>query len=110
MRTLSFLLFVVLLIGLALTNPTPEAFGQFAQETIRDEIARQVPGIGGLGEYGARLIAPYVVEQAERTNYGLASVYDLDLTGPTVRGAEYRFLGIAGQFIPLEPPAPKSKG
>ena len=107
MRTLSFVLFVAILAGLVLTNPKPDAFGLFAQNTIRDEIARRVPGIGGLGEYGARLVAPFVAERAERTNYGLASIYDLDLTGPNVLGGEYRFLGIAGQFIPLAPPAPE---
>ena len=104
MRTLSLILFVALLVGLAVTNPGLDDFGRFAQETISDEIARQVPGIGGLGEYGARLVAPYVAKQATRTDYGLASVYDLDLTGPNVRGAEYRFLGIAGQFVPLDRP------
>ena len=103
MRSLTFVLFIVILVGLALTNPGPDAFGLFAQKTISDEIARQVPGIGGLGEYAARLIAPYVTDQAVRTNYGLGSIYELDLTGPNVRGAEYRFLGIAGQFIPLKP-------
>jgi hypothetical protein len=48
-------------------------------------------------------VAPYVARETERTDYLLASVYDLDLTGPQREGGEYRFLGIAGQFIELSP-------
>ena len=102
MRTFSFLLFIALLVGLALTNPDREDLGRFAEETIRSEIAQYVPNIGGLGEYGARLVAPYVAREAEHTDYVFFSFYDLDLTGPSSPGGEYRFLGIAGQFIGLE--------
>lgn len=90
---------------LVLTNPGPERFEAFVQQEVARYVAAQhLPGGGLLGQLGGQLAGRLVRERTERRNYLLVSVYTLDLDGPQRQGQEWRFLGIAGQFVELERP------
>lgn len=115
--------FRVLLVGLIVVagilyvlNPGPDKF----QEFLREEVARQAEvraqeagqAVGGqIGGDVAGFIAQRLGRRAgdmaseafERENYYVASVYTADLNGRSPGGA-WKFLGIAGWFVPLERP------
>lgn len=106
------LIIPALLIGyLVFTNPTEADFRQFAEQKIearvREEIQKRQPNGGGLmdriqdlaGDFLSRLAS----QSVERTNYGIFSTYLLDLP-ETVSQKDWKFIGIAGQFFPLERP------
>jgi hypothetical protein len=97
-------------------NPGPEKFREFLQEELAaqaEERARRVgEGVGGdAGGDVAGFIAGRLGRQAgdlasdafQREDYHLASIYTADLNGRRPGGA-WKFLGIAGWFVPLEQP------
>ncbi|MEM1116002.1 MAG: hypothetical protein AAF845_10370 [Bacteroidota bacterium] len=112
------LFFGLLAVGILLyvLNPGPETFKEFLQEEIaaRAEAEAREAGeaIGGsigrdVGGFLAGRLGREVGDIASdvfvREDYYLASVYTADLNdrGP---GGAWRFLGIAGWFVPLEQP------
>ena len=103
MRFFRNLILLTLLVGGALyfTNPGPEAFSTFLAEHVQTELADEVPGeteIGKAFRKGLGQIAGAAGGQlAQREDFQVASIYTLDIAGDT-----HRFLGVAGQFIPIE--------
>jgi hypothetical protein len=105
------LVLVLILLGtLALFNPSPEDFRAFAQQRVQDTISDHARAAGGglFGDIGAAvggtLAGALANRTAQRDNYFVASVYTIDLDGANRDAEEWKFLGIAGQFIPLKKP------
>lgn len=106
MRLLLLLLTVVAVL-LALTNPGPERYEAFVEDTAARVIAAEVggvPGGGVIGQVGGALAARLATRYSERANYLLFSVYTIDLAGVGLPGEEWRFLGIGNQFLELHRP------
>ena len=107
MRT-PILLAVIALVVLFLFNPEMEAFQIFAEEQSA-RILQQQTGDSDLGRMlsgvGASLVGSNIHRFTERQNYGVFSIYTIDLDGDDEQEEEWRFLGIAGQFLELERPA-----
>ena len=112
-----FLIGLVILAGvLYLLNPGPDKFKVFLQEEIAEQAearareAGEAAG-GSIGGDVAGFLAGRLGRRAgdvasdvfSREDYYLASVYTADLNGRRPGGA-WKFLGIAGWFIPLEQP------
>ena len=111
------LLGLVLVLGiLYVLNPGPETFKEFLQVELAAQAearAREAgESVGGeLGGAAAGFLADRLGRTAgsiasdafEREDYKVASVYTADLNGRQPGGA-WRFLGIAGWFVPLERP------
>ncbi len=105
MRT--FLVILILAaVALALTNPGMDRFKDFAEDRSED-ILLQETGDNALGRFlanlGGSLAGSYVDRITERRNYLLFSTYTVDLDRER-QGDEWRFLGIAGQFLELQRP------
>ena len=101
---------IVVLGTLALFNPSQDDFERYAQQRAQSIVSDQVrESTGFIGEMGASLMGTLVRKVAEgateRRNYGIASVYEIDLNGSRSGGGEWRYLGIGGQFFELERPA-----
>ncbi len=105
MRTLLLLLLVAVL--LAVFNPGREDFQAFVRDQAGEMIRGQVGG-GGLGDalsgLGGSLAASNLNRVTRRDNYYVFSLYTIDLDGPAGEANEWRFLGIATQFIELHRP------
>ncbi len=103
-------LLLILAATLALFNPTQDDFRAFVQERMQDTISDHARAASGglLGEIaggiGGTLAGALAGRAAQRDNYVVASVYTIDLDGPNRDAQEWKFLGIAGQFIPLKKP------
>lgn len=100
--------------GLAMTNPGPEEFRQFAGKRLVEAITREVCTEGGLPmtlrlllQNCPELVASQqevlgriALESSQRTNLGLASVYRTELGGqqllPALRLPRYEALTLAG--------------
>ncbi|MFN3596149.1 MAG: hypothetical protein ACK41D_02635 [Rubricoccaceae bacterium] len=110
----------VLLIGAALValllyalNPGPERFREFLREEAgryAEQQARQRAGGGAAGDVAGFLagrlgrdFGSAASDAFRRDNYHLFSIYEVDLL-PRRPGGEFRFLGIANVFLPLERP------
>ena len=110
MRVFFFIL--VILVGtLALFNPSREDFRAYAQERMQDTISDEARRAGGglFGDVAGAVAGTLAGALADRTvrrdNYLVFSLYTVDLDGPNREAQEWRFLGIAKQFIPLKKPA-----
>ena len=86
---------------LYLLNPGPEAFGEF----LTTEAAAKAEGSDTVSRFLAtrtgRRAAAVASDMFERENLYLASIYTADFNG-RMPGGEFRYLGIAGWFTPLE--------
>ncbi len=102
MRTLLLLILVVAL--LAISNPDKADFAEFAREQSAELMAQQTDGVlgGALGRLSGDLIGAQVSRFVSRDNYIVGSVYTLDLPGG--EDQDWRFLGVAGQFVELSRP------
>ena len=114
------ILFVGLLVVagiLYVLNPGEEKFKEFLQMEIAEQAEARARAEGERigGEFGgaaAGFLAERLGRRAgeiasdtfERENYHLASVYTADLNGRRPGGA-WKFLGIAGWFVPIERPS-----
>ena len=105
MRT-GLVVLILAVIALALFNPDMEDFQMFVQ-THTEELIREEMGDGLLSEalssLGSSLAADHVDEVTERDNYLIFSTYTIDVDRND-DGDEWRFLGMAGQFLELERP------
>lgn len=103
----SLLLLILVAVLLAVFNPRMDDFQEFVRERSGELISSQV-GEGGLGGIlsglGGSLAAQNVRRLTDYNNYYVFSTYTLDLDGPTREGNEWKFLGIATQFIELQRP------
>lgn len=105
MRTL--LLLVIAVVLLAVFNPDTDDFRAFVQENAAKLAGEQVGGgdLGRvLGSVGGSVAADAAMRVTTRKNYYVGSVYTVDLDGPTGTDNEWRFLGVATQFIELHRP------
>lgn len=98
---------VLALIALALFNPDMEDFQLFV-ETSTEELIRDEVGEGllsdALSALGSGLAGEHVDEVTRRRNYFIFSTYTIDLDEEPDSGDEWRFLGLAGQFLELDRP------
>lgn len=105
MRT-GIVVLVLALIALALFNPDMEDFQLFV-ETHTEELIQDQVGEGPLSDVlsalGSGFAGEHVDEITTRRNYFIFSTYTIDLD-ETDRGGDWRFLGMAGQFLELERP------
>lgn len=96
---------------LYILNPGPDKFSRFIQEELADRAAEQAGDAPGLFGDVASIVARRIGREAgglaadafERENYYLASVYHFDMNGRSP-GGEWKFLGIASWFVPLDTP------
>ena len=109
MRTL--LLLVIAVVLLAVFNPDTDDFRAFVRDNAGELIEGQTrTRIGGdaarvLGDLGASVAVGPAMRVTRRDNYYVASLYTVDFDGPVGTDNEWRFLGIATQFIELHRPA-----
>ena len=102
------LLLAALVVVLAVTNPGPDAFAEFAEDNVAAEIGAvtdDLPAGSLLGDLSGLAAGRLVRRYADRDNYFVASVYTLDLDGRAREEEEWTFLGIAGLFFELQRPA-----
>ncbi len=103
----SLILLLILVVLLAIFNPGMEDFQAFARDITGEMISGQV-GDSGLGSIlsglGGSLAASNIDRLTVRDNYYIFSTYTIDLDGPSREGNEWKFLGIATQFIELHRP------
>ena len=120
MRSFSGLLLLLVCIGivvLAVMNPQPDDFQQFVEEQLearlQTEVRKRAGGdsamCGLIDGTGASITSRYVDRATNRDNYVVASTYTVDLDGANASELEWKFLGVAGRFVPLETPKPSSK-
>ena len=106
MKTL--LLLVLVFGGLFFFNPDMEDFKAFVS-TRSEALLGERMGSGALGEAlsaaGSRLAGRYVDRVTERNDYLVFSTYTVDLDGADSAEEDWRFLGVAGQFIETQRPA-----
>ncbi len=100
---------LILIAGLLyVLNPGPEAFQEFLQAEAAARAREEGDASGNdvtdfLDDRLGRRAARVDVEDVERTDYYVASVYRVDLNG-RFPGGEWEYLGIAGWFTPIEQP------
>jgi len=119
MRFVLPILLGTLLIVLWWFNPKEEQFTDFLTQEISaltanagEEAGRATGGVTSVlagrlgravGDAAGRAVGREASGMFERKSYGVASMYTLDLNGRRPEG-EWKFLGIAGQFVPIEQP------
>ncbi|HYE95898.1 MAG TPA: DUF4359 domain-containing protein [Rubricoccaceae bacterium] len=108
---MKFLFFLLIVLGtLALFNPNEEDFRYYVQERMTDTISDHARDVGGgflgdiVGGVGGTLASALASRTVDRKNFLVFSLYTIDLNGADREGGEWRFLGVAKQFIPLEQP------
>lgn len=99
---------VLAVIALAFFNPGMDDFRTFvkaqAEGMIQNEAGDTALG-RALSGAGANLASQYVDRITERHNYFVFSTYTVDLDGDDADAEEWKFLGLAGQFVELDRPA-----
>ena len=114
MRSFFGLLLLLSCIGivvLAIMNPQMNDFESFAAEQLEAQLQGKLQERTGdsvlgrtLAGAGAGIASQYLDRFVTRENYVVASVYTVDLDGESASELEWEFLGVAGQFVPLETP------
>jgi hypothetical protein len=106
-----FLLILGVLVGtLAIFNPDEGDFQAFAAERAAEAVSDRARDVGGglfadvVGSVGGTLAGAVARRTVHRDDYLVCSIYTIDLDGPSRQAEEWRFLGVAGQFIPLKKP------
>lgn len=106
MRT-GIVIVVLAVIALAIFNPGMDDFRVFVGQQS-EGLIRQEAGEGPLADFlagvGGRFAADRVDRITDRTNYVIFSTYTIDFDGADRAEEEWRFLGIAGQFIETNRP------
>lgn len=96
----------VIVIALAIFNPGMEQFQAFVRDRAEFAIEEETGGsmLGrALSGAGASIAGEYVQRVTDRENFYIFSTYSIDLDGSGGQ-EEWKFLGIAGQFVELERP------
>ena len=103
-----FLVVLVAVLGLLyLYNPDVDDFRRHVQAQAEQRLQRELGDsawgslLSGVGSDVAGSLVEHVSEQQD---YLIFSTYVIDLDGDHADDAEWRYLGIAGQFIQLESP------
>lgn len=106
----AFLILGVLVGTMALFNPTEDDFRAFVTERASEAVSDRARSAGGrlfsdvVGSVGGTLAGAVAARTVRRDNYFVVSLYTIDIDGPQRNGEEWRFLGLAKQFIPLSQP------
>lgn len=102
----SLLLLVLIAVLLAVFNPGMDDFSAFARDKAGELAGGQVGGEAGrlLGGLTGGLVGSNIERVTRRDNKYLFSTYTVDLDGPVATGNEWKFLGVATQFIELQRP------
>lgn len=105
------LLILGVLVGtMALFNPTEDDFRSFVTERASEAVSDHARSAGGslfagvVGSVGGTLAGAVASRAVRRDSYVMFSIYTIDIDGPERNGEEWRFLGLAKQFIPLSRP------
>lgn len=98
---LKLFLLAVILILLALTNPTIEDFRDTAQEQVIKRTDQGSELEQALGNLFSGALSDLIVKSVRRDNYLLCSVYSIEYNKKT-----YRYIGLATRFIPLQKEQP----
>nr|BCX00380.1 MAG: hypothetical protein KatS3mg041_0426 [Bacteroidota bacterium] len=99
----------LLVLLLVLTNPNQERFARFASEQVESWALQHIPAADThRAQSLARGLGFLATVAAERQNFGILSLYSVDLSPYTGHPTDrWRFLGILGRFIALKrPPEP----
>lgn len=97
----------VIVMALAIFNPGMDQFRTFIKQRTEMAIEEETGGslLGrALSGAGASLAGEYVDRVTERENYYVFSTYTIDLDGSSGEQEEWKFLGVAGQFVAIERP------
>ena len=98
---ITLLLLAIIGLLLVITNPSPEDFKDYLKEHLYNEFKKEQQSGGILGDLLAKGVAGISAELASSTmrreNYYVFSIYSVKLD----TAQERKFLGIAGQFVPL---------
>ncbi len=102
----SLLILILIAVLLAVFNPDESDFKAFVRDKSGEMVGEQVGGRLGdvLGSLGGGMAADAVLRVTRRDNYYVFSTYTVDLDGPAATGNEWKFLGIATQFVELHRP------
>lgn len=99
---------ILAVIALAFFNPGMDEFRTFIRAQAEGMIEREAGGTP-LGEAlsgaGGRLAERYVDRVTDRRNYFIFSTYTIDIDGAESDAEDWKFLGLAGQFVELDRPA-----
>ncbi len=102
-KPIIFLLTGLLLAALALTNPDEEAFARSYADRLNAELAAELGLQGALGELlggvTQRALEAALVDQVERRNYVVASIFTLRTASEDLQA-----LGLLGRFVTLSGP------
>lgn len=98
---------IIAVIALAFFNPGMDDFRTFVRAQAEGMIQRETgeSELGGLlSDVGGSLAGRYIDRITERRNYFVFSTYTVDFDGDDSEAEDWRFLGIAGQFVELDRP------
>lgn len=100
---------VVVLLGgwLFVSNPTREDFEVFIQERVQKRLSEETRdrSIGRLlTDLGSDIVGSLAARVSERSNYGLFSIYTVDVGADGDPDEAWKFLGIGGFFVELSSP------
>jgi hypothetical protein len=98
------LLLVALFVVLVMTNPSPDAFAEYAEDNVTEQLRSAIEEVPAGDFLGGIAAGALVRRHADRDNYLVASVYTLDLDGRAREAEDWTFLGIAGLFFELHRP------
>jgi hypothetical protein len=97
----------IIAIALVLTNPGPDAFERFVEETVAEVLAAELSDLPAgplVGQMGGALASRLARRYTVRDNYLLFSIYTLELRAAGITTDDWRFLGIGTAFIELDRP------
>ena len=97
MKAISFILLIIVIVVLAMTNPVTDDFKEYIEDRIESQ-NNSGSGIEGvLRDIFAGPLSDLVAQNTTRENYFIFSVYNIP-----INEKDNSFLGIAGHFFPLD--------
>ena len=102
---------VIILIALYVTNPTQQEFNEFISKEVKKKLTEKMGEQNLIGNLVAGFAGTLINEASARKDYLFFSTYKVDLSVARMFGAEYsdlKFIGIAGQLIPISELIPKA--
>ncbi|MBO6574851.1 MAG: DUF4359 domain-containing protein [Rhodothermales bacterium] len=102
---------LIVVLGVAgflyVTNPATPEFEAFIQQRVEERL-REETGDRTLGrlltDLGSDIVGSLAARVSERSDYGIFSVYTVDVGADGDPDEAWKFLGIAGQFVELSSP------
>lgn len=97
MKGIAFILFIIVIVLLAMTNPGTDDFKSFLESKIESENSSGTGIEEVLRDIFSGPASDIIAQNTTRENYYIWSVYTIQLNGKA-----NRYLGIATKFFPLE--------